>query len=147
MYVVTLTASELSLVERALDRKLEAKLAPKPRAARPSAASRDWRRYGRELADIMTTTSTPELEAWMGRKRTPGFAPRPFASPAASKPRKATTAQRQDIQRFAEEAVMAWERLGHVVIVEPGTDSAGKPSTAVALDWRNVRVLPLGVTA
>jgi len=147
LYVVTLTAGEIALIECALDRKLEAKPAPKPRAAKPRAASRAWRHDGPDLADVMTTPSTPALEAWLDRRRTRGFTPRPFTSPAASKPKKATPAQREGIQRFAEDAVRAWERLGHVVIVEPGVNAVGKPSTAVALDWRNVRVLPLGVSA
>ena len=155
LYAVTLTAAEVDLVEAIIDRKVGATLIPEPRAtlaarraaAKPRTASRAWRHDGPDLADVIAMPSTPELEAWLERKRTLNFTPRPFASPAPSKPKKATPAQREGIQRFADDAVAAWRRLGHVVIVEPGTDSAGRPSTAVALDWRNVRVLPLGVSA
>ena len=153
LYTVTLTAAEVDLIETIIDRKVGATLIPEPRAtlaarraAKPNARSKPWRPTGPPLESIMTVPSTPALEAWLQRRATPGYTPRPFAMPAPSKPKKMTPHQRQQAQAFADQAVNMWRSLGHVVVVEPGVNAVGKASNAVAIDWRNVRVLPLGVT-
>ena len=105
LYTVTLTAAEVDLIETIIDRKVGATLIPEPRAtlaarraAKPNARSKPWRPTGPPLESIMTVPSTPALEAWLERRATPGYTPRPFAMPAPSKPKKLTPQQRASVQ-------------------------------------------------
>jgi hypothetical protein len=155
LYLVTLTADEVDVLEAAIGRRVGAKLAPAPRVPRGAASktSRPWRPSN--PAPVAHQHLTPEAEAWLAKRHDAGFVPRPIATPAPSKPKAMTAAQREQARAFSSDAVKAWRALGHVVIVEPiettGTLGNGRAGLVMvdrpATDWRNVRVLPLGVTA
>ncbi len=112
LYVVTLTAAEVDTLELAIGRRVGAVLAPKPRAPRVSAAratSKPWRAVG--PAPVAHQHLTPEAEAWLAARATPGYLPRAIATPPLGKPRKMT-----DQARLYEES--AWARYAAML----GTD-------------------------
>lgn len=100
LFVVELTAHEVETAERALGRLLYAVRKPEPKiaAARPATrrgsrpTSLPWRPSGPALQPGYSHT-TPELDAWLERRATPGFTPRPIATPSLGKPKRATPQQ------------------------------------------------------
>lgn len=98
-------------------------------------------------------TGNADLDAFMRAARERVGAPKPRKiAPLPKFPYglggKMTANQRWDLQRFNEAAVRAWKERGHVVVLERMPTRPGQEWTeTIALDGRNVRVLPLGVTA
>lgn len=98
LYVVELTADEVEAVERLLGRRTFAKPKPAPRAAsaprrtaRPT--SLPWRASGPALQPGYSHT-TPELDAWLERRASRNFTPRPIATPPLGKPKALTDKER-----------------------------------------------------
>lgn len=99
-------------------------------------------------------TGNADLDAFMRAARERVGAPKPRKIAPLPKfpygiPAKMTSNDRYILARFNESAVSAWERMGHEVIVDrlPAAPGASHEGYVVAADGRNVRVLPLGVTA
>lgn len=100
LYVVELTADEVEAVERLLGRRTFAKPKAAPRKAAASAQRRTarptslpWRPSGPALQPGYSHT-TPELDAWLERRASRDFTPRPIAPPPLSKPKRLTDKQR-----------------------------------------------------
>ena len=99
LYVVELTADEVEAVERLPGRRTFAKLKPAPRvaASTPRRTARPtslpWRASGPALQPGYSHT-TPELDAWLERRASRDFTPRPIATPPLGKPKALTDKER-----------------------------------------------------
>lgn len=100
LFVVELTADEVEAVERLLGRRTFAKPKAAPRKAAASAPRRaarptslPWRASGPALQPGYSHT-TPDLDAWLERRASRDFTPRPIATPPLGKPKRLTDKER-----------------------------------------------------
>lgn len=114
---------------------------------------RPARRTAAPVVVFAPNTGDVALDEWMRAHWRPAdtvAAAKRRELPKPSKlPAKMTNVERGRVRAFNARAIQAWRDAGHEVIIERLPRNPNDPSNYdyVALDGRNVRVLPLGVTS
>lgn len=124
--------ARLALVGSVIDRLSAAKVTVSRVAAPPPV-------------EFEPATGNPKLDEYMRRSRAKNGAPKPpRAVPLPKFPyglKGMDKNQRRLAIDFANAAVKAWRQLGHEVVIDHVEGDRGEE--VIAVDWHNVRVLPL----